>query len=97
MHRADACLHLHIRTENYIVQMGSSINLTRSQEHRGDLKICQKKPIGGRKGQNYGTLKWPHRSKKKVFWAWETYNKQPTIEEKKWGYVIKFGHTEALL
>ena len=39
------------------------------------LKICQKQLIGGRNGQNYGTLKWAHRSNQSVFGIyniWET-------------------------
>ena len=35
-----------------------------------DLKICQKQLIGGRNGQNYGTLKWAHRSNQSVFGMW---------------------------
>ena len=40
-----------------------------------DLKIGQKQLIGGRNGQNYGTLKWAHRSNQSVLGIhniWET-------------------------
>ena len=71
--------------EHVIVNM--NINITQMNEcstlGRDDFnltfmiffKICQKQLIRGRNGQNYGTLKWAHRSNQSVFGMqniWET-------------------------
>ena len=60
-----------------------------------DLKICQKQLIGGRNGQNYGTLKWAHRSNQSVFGIHNIWKTTGNWENE--AISSGFGHTEALL